>query len=37
MQIPKGFKINEGITSGYVLNIYRNIYGQKQSVKFWNK
>ena len=37
MQIPKGFKINEVRTSDYIINIHRNIYGQRQAERFWNK
>ena len=37
MQIPNGFKINEGRTSHYVLKLHRNIYGQKQAGMVWNK
>jgi hypothetical protein len=31
MKIPKGFNIDKGKTDDYVLNVHRNIYGQKQA------
>jgi hypothetical protein len=37
MQIPRGFKIDEGNTRDFVLQIHRNIYGQKQAGRVWNK
>ena len=37
MQIPKGFKINDVITIDYVLKLHRNIYGQNQAGRVWNK
>ena len=37
MQIPKGFKINELITSDYILKLHRNIYGRNHSGGFCNK
>ena len=37
MEIPKGFTIDEGETDDYVLQIHRNIYGQKQAVRVWNQ
>jgi len=37
MTIPKGFEV-EGATEGeYVLQLARNIYGQKQAGRVWNK
>ena len=37
MEIPKGFKIDEGKSDDYVLQIHRNIYGQKQAGRVWNQ
>ena len=37
MEVPKGFEIEEGSTRDYVLKIHRNIYGQKQAGRVWNK
>ncbi len=35
MEIPKGFTVS--IPGDYVLQIHRNIYGQKQAGRVWNK
>ena len=38
MKIPAGVKIEgDGDTKDYVLKIHRNIYGQKQAGRVWNK
>ena len=37
MSIPKGFEIESGDKNDYVLKIHRNIYGQKQAGRVWNK
>jgi hypothetical protein len=37
MQIPKGFRIAEGSTRDYVLKLHKNVYGQKQAGRVWNK
>ncbi len=37
MKILKGFTIDDGKTEDYVLDIHRNIYGQKQGGRVWNK
>jgi hypothetical protein len=37
MQIPSGFRIDDGETRDFVLKIHRNIYGQKQAGRVWNK
>jgi Reverse transcriptase (RNA-dependent DNA polymerase) len=37
MQIPRGFRINEDDTRDYILQIHRDIYGQKQAGRVWNK
>ena len=37
MDIPKGLKIEGGKSDDYVLKINRNIYGQKQAGRVWNK
>ena len=37
MTIPKGFEIEEGQNQDYVLQIHRNIYGQKQAGRVWNQ
>lgn len=37
MQIPRGFKIKDGDTKDFVLKVHRNIYGQKQAGRVWNK
>jgi hypothetical protein len=36
MKIPKGFSIDEGKNDDYVLNVYKNIYGQKQAGRVWH-
>ena len=37
MEVPKGFEIEEGESKDYLLKIKRNIYGQKQAGRVWNK
>jgi len=37
MHIPKGFDIEGHDTKDFVLQIYRNIYGQKKAGRVWNK
>ena len=38
MEIPKGFKVTGGATSkDYLLQIHKNIYGQRQAGRVWNK
>lgn len=37
MKIPKGYEINEGDTKDYVLMLNKNLYGQKQARRVWNK
>ena len=37
MAIPKGFTMDEGNPSDYALHIHRNIYGQKQAGRVWNR
>jgi hypothetical protein len=37
MTISKGFDMAKGKQNNYVLKIHRNIYGQKQSGRVWNK
>ena len=37
MEIPKGFNIDEGRTDDFILKINKNIYGQKQAGRVWNK
>ena len=37
MKIPKGFQIDEGTNEEFVLNVHKNIYGQKQAGRVWNK
>ena len=37
MKIPKGFELNYGSPNEYVLKLKRNIYGQKQAGRVWNK
>jgi hypothetical protein len=38
MKVPAGVKIDgEGDAKDYVLKIHRNIYGQKQAGRVWNK
>ena len=37
MKIPKGFTIQDGDPNDYVLSIKKNIYGQKQAGRVWNR
>ena len=37
MRIPKGFEIEGGNTSDYVLKLHRNVYGTKNAGRTWNK
>jgi hypothetical protein len=37
MEIPRGFRMSDGSTKDYVLKLHRNIYGQKQAGRVWNK
>ncbi len=37
MSIPRGFSIDEGKTDDFVLNVHKNIYGQKQAGRVWNQ
>ena len=37
LKIPKGFEVDGGNTKDYVLKVKRNIYGQKQAGRVWNK
>jgi hypothetical protein len=37
MSIPKGFEIEDGKTSDYVLQLHKNVYGQKQAGRVWNQ
>eukprot|EP00978_Attheya_sp_CCMP212_P007898 scaffold18354_cov48-Attheya_sp.AAC.3 len=37
MKIPRGFEIDREDSNNYVLKLHRNIYGQKQSGRVWNK
>lgn len=37
MEIPRGFEIKGENTRDYVLKLHRNIYGQKQAGRVWNK
>ena len=37
MEIPKGFEVGSGNKKDYALKIHRNIYGQKQAGRVWNK
>jgi hypothetical protein len=37
MEIPKGFEVNEAEKGEYVLKLHRNVYGQKQASRVWNK
>ena len=36
MEIPKGIEVEGSNTKDYVLQIHRNIYGQKQAGRVWN-
>eukprot|EP00978_Attheya_sp_CCMP212_P026333 scaffold86388_cov51-Attheya_sp.AAC.1 len=36
MKIPKGFELNDGNSDDYVLQLHRNVYGQKQAGRVWN-
>jgi hypothetical protein len=37
LYIPKGFDMDGGDTKNFVLKVHRNIYGQKQAGRVWNK
>ena len=37
MAIPKGFTLHEGDPKDYALRIHKNIYGQKQAGRVWNR
>ena len=37
MHIPKGMTIQEGDPKDYVLKLKRNLYGQKQAARVWNR
>jgi hypothetical protein len=37
MKIPKGFELSDGNSDDYVLQLHRNIYGQKQAGRVWNQ
>ena len=37
MKVPKGFEIAGKDSNNYVLKLKRNVYGQKQAGRVWNK
>jgi hypothetical protein len=37
LTIPKGFSIDKGKNEDYILDVHRNIYGQKQAGRVWNQ
>ena len=37
MKIPKGFDLGGATAFDWVLKIHKNLYGQKQAGKVWNK
>jgi hypothetical protein len=37
MKIPKGFEIDKGCSNNYVVKLHKNVYGQKQAGRVWNK
>jgi hypothetical protein len=37
MEVPKGFEVEGAEDREYVLQLHRNVYGQKQASRVWNK
>jgi hypothetical protein len=37
MSIPKGFEADRGKTQDFVLQLHKNVYGQKQAGRVWNQ
>ena len=37
LKIPIGFRMSKGHPNDYVLQVNRNVYGQKQASRIWNK
>ena len=37
MKVPKGYYVESGDNRDYVLKLKRNLYGQKQAGRIWNK
>jgi hypothetical protein len=37
MSIPEGFEVDGGKTQDFVLQLHKNVYGQKQAGRVWNQ
>jgi len=37
LKIPTGFRMSQGNPKDFVLRVDRNVYGQRQAGRIWNK